>query len=59
VEGLGFGAGLGLVLVLGDESEGEGIGGWAAISRPNVTGRITLDAGDGLGVADEGESDGT
>jgi len=52
--GLGLGA-----LVLGDESEGEGIGGWAAFSRPNVTGRITLDAGHGLGVADEGESDGT
>ena len=61
--GEGFGVGLGLdALALGDEPEGGGGGGGAgdskAISRPNVTGMITLDAWDELGLAGEGESAG-
>jgi hypothetical protein len=61
--GEGFGVGLGLdALALGDEPEGGGGGGGAgdskAISRPNVTGMITLGAWDELGFAGEGESGG-
>jgi hypothetical protein len=60
--GEGFGVGLGLdALALGDEPEGGGGGGAGdskAISRPNVTGRITLEAWDELGLAGEGESAG-
>jgi hypothetical protein len=65
-EGLGEGCGLGLgldVLALGDEPVGEdvdgvpvaggGDDGSAAISRPKVGGRITLGAGDKLGLAGE------
>jgi hypothetical protein len=57
--------GLGLdVLALGDEPVGEDVDGVpfaggggdssAAISRPKVAGRITLGAGDKLGLAGEG-----
>jgi hypothetical protein len=58
-EGLGVGFGLD-ALALGDEPEGGrgGAGDSKAISRPNVTGRITLDAWDELGLASEGESAG-
>jgi hypothetical protein len=57
--GEGFGVGFGLdALALGDEPEGSGAGDSKAISRPNVTGRITLDAWDELGLAGEGESAG-
>jgi hypothetical protein len=58
--GEGFGVGLGLdALALGDEpgGGGGGAGDSKAISRPNVTGRVTLDAWDEL-VAGEGESAG-
>ena len=62
--GEGFGLGLGLdVLALGDEPvgvdvdgvpvAGGGDDGSAAISRPKVGGRITLGAGDELGLAGE------
>ena len=65
--GEGFGVGLGLDgLALGDEPVGEdadgepvaggGGDGSAAISRPKVGGRITLGAGDKLGLASEGVS---
>jgi hypothetical protein len=61
--GEGFGVGLGLgVLGLGDEPVGEDVDGVpvaggegdgsAAISRPKIGGRITLVAGDELGLAD-------
>jgi hypothetical protein len=59
--GEGFGVGFGLdALALGDEPEGGGggAGDSKAISRPNVTGRITLDAWDELGLAGEGENAG-
>jgi hypothetical protein len=60
--GEGFGEGFGLdALALGDELEGEGDGGAGdskAISRPKVTGRITLDAWDELRLAGEGDSTG-
>jgi hypothetical protein len=60
--GEGFGVGFGLdALALGDEPEGEGRGGTGdskAISRPKVTGRITLDAWDEPRLAGEGESAG-
>jgi hypothetical protein len=57
--GEGFGEGFGLdALALGDEPEGEGGGCWAGISRPKVAGRITLDAWDERGLADEGEGAG-
>ena len=48
------------VLALGDEPEGGGGGAddSKAISRPNVAGRITLDAWDELGLPGEGESAG-
>ena len=47
-------------LALGDEPEGGGggAGDSKAISRPNVAGRITLDAWDELRLAGEGESAG-
>ena len=57
--GEGFGVGLGLDLpMLGDEPVGVEVdgGGSAAISRPKVGGRITLGAGDKLGLAGEGVS---
>ena len=64
--GEGFGVGLGLDgLALGDEPVGEDVDGEpvagggdgsAAISRPKVGGRITLGAGDKLGLASEGVS---
>ena len=65
--GEGFGVGLGLdVLALGDvpvgeDADGEPVAGGggddsAAISRPKVGGRITLGAGDKLGLAGEGVS---
>jgi hypothetical protein len=55
--GEGFGVGFGLdTLALGETEGGSGGGGgWGAISRPKVTGRITLGAWDELGLADEGE----
>jgi hypothetical protein len=59
--GEGFGVGFGLdALALGDEREGGGggAGDSKAISRPEVTGWITLDAWDELGLAGEGESAG-
>ena len=60
--GEGFGVGLGLdALALGDEPEGGGGGGAGdskLISRPKVTGMITLGAWDELGFAGEGESGG-
>jgi hypothetical protein len=59
--GEGFGVGLGLdALALGDEPEGGGggAGDSKAISRPKVTGMITLGAWDELGFAGEGESGG-
>jgi hypothetical protein len=63
--GLAETVGFGLdVLALGDEPVGEdvdgvpvaggGTGGSAAISRPKVGGRITLGAGDKLGLGGEG-----
>jgi hypothetical protein len=62
--GEGFGLGLGLdVLALGDEPAGEDVDGVpvaggggdgsAAVSRPRVGGRITLGAGDKLGLVGE------
>jgi hypothetical protein len=62
-EGLGEGLGVGFgldALALGDEPEGGGggAGDSKAISRPNVSGRITLDARDELGLDGEGESAG-
>lgn len=59
--GEGFGVGFGLdALALGDEREGGGggAGDSKAISRPKVTGWITLGAWDELGLAGEGESAG-
>jgi hypothetical protein len=58
--GEGFGVGFGLdALALGDEpGGGGGAGDSKAISRPNVSGRITLDAWDELGPDGEGESAG-
>jgi hypothetical protein len=60
--GEGFGVGFGLeALALGDEPDG-GRGGGAgdskAISRPNVTGLIMLDAWDEPGLAGEGDGAG-
>ena len=59
--GEGFGEGFGRgALALGDEPEGGGggAGDSKAISRPNVTGRITLDAWDELGLVGVGENAG-
>jgi hypothetical protein len=57
--GEGFGVGVGLdLLALGDEPVGVEVDGdgSAPISRPKVGGRITLGAGDKLGLAGEGVS---